>query len=165
MDNINDKWIISKTIKKTISAELLKNQLKNVCHTKRLTFKDITRIVKNIDTSLFSEDKCCIWNGYITNLKNIKKGTYINFYFKKKKVALHRLLYANFVGNINDNEYLKFSCDNRGKCCNINHLVKYIKKSDDDNEISPNIDTNIVPTNNPTVKKNIDDSFFTINFD
>ena len=67
MDNINDKWIISKTIKKTISAELLKNQLKNVCHTKRLTFKDITRIVKNIDTSLFSEDKCCIWNGYITN--------------------------------------------------------------------------------------------------
>jgi len=74
-------------------------------------------------------------------------------------------LYANFVGNINDNEYLKFSCDNRGKCCNINHLVKYIKKSDDDNELSPNIDPKIVTSNNTTVKKNIDDSLFTINFD
>ena len=80
-------------------------------------------------------------------------------------MALHRLLYANFVGNINDNEYLKFSCDNRGKCCNINHLVKYIKKSDDDIEISPVIDTKLLPTNIHAIKKNIDDSLFTINFD
>ena len=53
------------------------------------------------------------------------KSPYVNFYFKDKKVALHRILYHNFIGLINDGEYLKFTCENRGKCCNINHFIKY----------------------------------------
>ena len=74
---------------------------------------DINRLCNNINSSIFG-DECCIWNGYITNLNNVNKGTYINFYFRHKKVALHRLLYANYVGDISSDEYLKYSCD-----CNL----------------------------------------------
>lgn len=80
---------------------------------------------------MFDEEQCCMWNGYITNSNN-SKGTYINFYFKKRKAALHRLLYMNFVGDLNDDEYLKFNCENKGKCCNINHLAKYKYKTKDE---------------------------------
>jgi hypothetical protein len=58
-------------------------------------------------------------------MNNLNKGRYVNFYFRRKKVALHRLLYVNFIGNLNDDEYLKFSCDNKGICCNIHHLKKF----------------------------------------
>lgn len=83
------------------------------------------RICKYIDTSIFDKNKCCLWNGYITNINNSNKGTYVNFYFRNKKVALHRLLYSNFVAPLNSSEYLKFNCDNKGICCNINHYEKY----------------------------------------
>jgi len=83
------------------------------------------RICKYIDTSIFDKKVCCIWNGYITNANNSNKGTYVNFYFRNKKVALHRLLYSNFVAPLDSSEYLKFNCDNKGICCNINHYEKY----------------------------------------
>jgi hypothetical protein len=41
-------------------------------------------------------------------------------------------LYCNFVEDLSDDEYLKFSCENKGNCCNIKHLkkFKYQKKED-----------------------------------
>lgn len=121
--------------------ELKTKQLQNVHPSKKLRSSDIHRIVQHTDTSIFDEDKCCLWTGYITNLKNKRKGTYINFYFRdKKKVALHRLLYSNFKDNIENSDYIKYSCPNKGKCCNINHMVKfeYVSNengdSDDDDE-------------------------------
>jgi len=83
------------------------------------------RICKYIDTSIFDKEMCCIWSGYITNMNNSNKGTYVNFYFRNKKVALHRLLYSNFVAPLDSSEYLKFNCENKGICCNINHYEKY----------------------------------------
>ena len=123
--------------------ELKKKQLKNVEYSKKLRSSDIHRIVQHTDNSIFDNEKCCLWNGYITNLKNKKKGTYINFYFKcKKKVALHRLIYLNYKGEISDNEYIKFTCPNKGICCNINHMIifeynskKCIDDSDDYEEL------------------------------
>lgn len=109
-------------------AELLVNQLKNVCSTKKLNYGDIKRISKFISSSIFNKDVCSIWNGYITNEKKNNKGTYINFYFKKKKIALHRLLYHNYIGELSDKEYIKFNCVNKGKCCNIYHMSKYSYK-------------------------------------
>lgn len=114
--------------KKKFLKELIANQLKNVQPNRRLTYKDFARVTKYIETSIFDEDECCIWEGYITNAKNAKKGTYINFFFRNKKVALHRLLYENLVGPLGDDYYLKFSCENeenKGKCCNVNHMIKY----------------------------------------
>lgn len=105
--------------------ELLVKQLKNICPTKKLLFSDIKRISKFLNESIFNENKCSLWHGYITNEKNQTKGTYINFYFNKKKIALHRLLYINYIGEISNDEYIKFSCENKGKCCSIHHMKKY----------------------------------------
>lgn len=104
--------------------ELVKNQLKNVPVKWKLELSDIKRISKYIDNSIFDPTECSIWNGYITN-NNSNKGSYVNFYFKNKKIALHRLLYSNYVVPLADNEYLKYKCNNKGKCCNINHYEKY----------------------------------------
>jgi hypothetical protein len=122
--------------KKKYLKELVKNQLKTVAPSRRLINGDHVRLAKYIDSSIFDEDQCCVWGGYITNAKNAKKGTYINFYFRKKKVALHRLLYENYVGELGDEYYLKFSCDNenKGKCCNVNHMLKYKYNSTDNDQ-------------------------------
>ena len=120
--------------KKTISVkanvnqllkELIRNQNPDVPEDKKLYLQDIQRICRNISTSPFSTDECCLWEGYITNLNKTNKGTYINFYFRHKKVALHRLLFANYVGPITNTDYLKYTCKNKGLCCNINHLEKF----------------------------------------
>lgn len=106
-------------------SELLERQLKNIPSKKRLHINDLKRISKFIGSSIFDADKCSLWNGYITNANNTLKGIYVNFYFRNKKVVLHRLLYTNFIGDLEDDEYLKFSCSEKGKCCNINHIKKF----------------------------------------
>lgn len=105
--------------------EMATRQLKNIQQGKRMQYNDLRRVYKHIDDSIFNKNNCCLWRGYITNDDDPSKGTYINFYFNGKKIALHRLLYQNFVGNVTKNEYLKFTCENKGKCCNINHLEKH----------------------------------------
>lgn len=118
-----------------IIKELIKNQIKGIPKGKRLSYSDLIRISERINSSIFDEDHCCLWRGYVTNSRPDKnhKGAYVNFYFKKKKVALHRLLYANFKELLDDDCYIKYTCDNKGSCCNINHMVKFAyttKKND-----------------------------------
>lgn len=108
-----------------IFKELIKRQLPDVPSQWRLNINDIKRICKYISTSIFDEKNCCTWNGYITNMNNSNKGTYVNFYFRNKKVALHRLLYSNFMATLDSSEYLKFNCENKGICCNVYHYEKY----------------------------------------
>lgn len=105
--------------------ELISKQLKYVPSEKKLQYTDLKRICKYINSSIFDENNCCLWKGYVTNANSSNKGTYINFYFRKKKAALHRLLYINFIGELGDDEYLKFNCGNKGRCCNIAHLKKF----------------------------------------
>jgi hypothetical protein len=111
----------------SILNELFINQLKNINPQKKLSYCDIQRISKFLKASIFG-NTCSLWTGYITNDKNINKGVYINFYYNKKKIALHRLLYANYVGEISDKEYIKYNCVNKGKCCNIHHMSKFTYK-------------------------------------
>jgi hypothetical protein len=122
--------------------ELLSKQVKNIDAYKKLQFADMRRICKYISTSIFDQNKCCIWNGYITNINNSAKGTYINFYFQKKKKALHRLLYINFIGELTNNEYLKFSCENKGYCCNIYHLNKFAYRNPTNKKFTGSENTN-----------------------
>lgn len=132
--DINDGNLNRLSKKKILEMEreLKAKQITNVPSSKKLRPSDIHRIVQHTNTSIFDEENCCIWTGYITNLANKRKGTYINFYFRdKKKVALHRLLYANFKGELHDKDYIKYSCHNKGKCCNINHMVKFEYNSND----------------------------------
>lgn len=108
-----------------ILDELIKRQMPNVPLEWRLQVNDMKRICKYIDKSIFEGEECNPWLGYITNMNNLNKGTYVNFYFKNKKVALHRLLYINYVGPLDSSEYLKFRCESKGICCNIKHYEKY----------------------------------------
>ena len=100
---------------------------------KLLSEKDLKRIISRTGGIINSNNDCILWDGYIT----FNKINYINFYFNGKKCALHRLLYINFKGKLNDNDYLEFICSeklNRGKCCNINHIIK--KRNHINNNIS-----------------------------
>jgi hypothetical protein len=117
-----------------ILVELIKNQKKTVTNDKKLLYNDLKRISKYLTTSIFSNE-CSIWNGYITIIKNEPKNSYINFYYCGKKYSLHRLLYINYVGDLQDSEYIKFKCNNKGKCCNINHFYKN-NKNETQNSIS-----------------------------
>lgn len=107
-----------------ILEELLKNQIKNISYDRKLKYIDLKRIANKLNKSVFTEE-CSIWDGYISNLHNVKKGVYINFYHNNKKTALHRLLYQNFIGSLLETEYVKYTCCNNGKCCSIKHMVKY----------------------------------------
>ena len=122
--------------KNTILKKLNKNQLKNINPEYKLNNSDLNRVSKNLNDDIFS-DKCCIWQGYITNNNN-DRAKYINFYFNKKKIALHRLLYINYVGKLQKNEYIKFSCNNKGKCCNLNHFKKVDKKKKNNTKTNNN---------------------------
>lgn len=135
-ENITRKKYIKNS--NEIFKELIKKQLPDVPSKWKLNINDMKRICKYIETSIFDKNNCCMWTGYVTNMNNSNKGTYVNFYFKNKKVALHRLLYSNFVAPLDSSEYLKFNCDNKGTCCNINHYEKY-KYSKNNNNNNNNI--------------------------
>ena len=123
-DNSTLTLSLSASSSSIIYEELLSKQIKNIPVKWRLSNSDIWRICKYVKSSLFG-DKCVIWEGYITNSNNNSKGPYVNFYHNGKKIAIHRLLYSNFVSILEDDEYIKFNCDNKGFCCNVNHYDKY----------------------------------------
>lgn len=121
---MDSNTLVHKNNNDVVLIELIKNQIKNIPVEKKLSYTDLKRISKYLSSSIFSDDKCSLWNGYITVIKNDEKNSYINFYYSGKKYALHRLLYLNFIGELDDSEYIKFKCGNKGKCCNINHFYK-----------------------------------------
>jgi len=124
-----------------ILCELINNQRKDVHIDKKLSYNDLKRMSKYLNTSIFGNE-CSLWKGYITFIKHDETKSYINFFFRKKKYALHRLLYNNFVNYIDDSEYIKFKCPNKGKCCNINHFYKNIKTLLTINKINNDIEIN-----------------------
>ncbi len=119
--------------KNDILTEMIKNQRKLIPEEKKLYMQDMRRIVKFIPNSIFT-DTCCCWQGYITNKNDKKKGTYINFYYKEKKRALHRLLFINFKDELKEDEYIRFKCPNKGTCCSVNCMYKI--------KINKTLDTN-----------------------
>lgn len=135
--------MVSKKNNDNILSDLIKYQLKDIVPDKKLLYNDLKRISKYLNNNIFDDD-CSIWNGYITVIKNDEKNSYINFYFNGKKYALLRLLYINYIGPLDDSEYIKFKCPNKGKCCNINHFYKINKNDDTESKnIKKNINNNI----------------------
>jgi hypothetical protein len=131
------------------------------CHIdKLLSEKDLKRIYTRTGGIINTTNECILWKGYITH----NKIDYINFYFKGKKCALHRILYINFKGKLNDNDYLEYICpnkSNKGKCCNINHIIR----KRDINKIylqinSPNYSPNHSPNHSPINSPNINIVYF-----
>lgn len=107
-----------------VFKELKKYQLLDVDEDKKLEDWDFLRISKNLDESIFTSKNCVLWKGFVSNIGSTTKGTYVNFTFNYKKYALHRLLYLNYVGKIYEGEYVRYTCDRKGECCNINHFEK-----------------------------------------
>lgn len=109
--------------KNDIINKLYSNQINNIDVKYKLNSKDIIRLASYINSDPFSNDTCCKWLGAIS--KSTNNTNYINFWFNKKKQALHRILYLNYKGPLNKTNYLRFTCPNhdmRGICCNINHI-------------------------------------------
>ena len=144
---------MGKISKNKILVELINNQIDNIDNKKKLDIKSLQRISRNIDDSIFG-DKCVIWQGYITYIESTNVH-YVNFFFDGKKHALHRLLYLNFIGDVKANEYLKYSCENKGKCCNINHIYKINSKKTLDFEKNKIEDNN--QNNENLIKKTLKD--------
>ena len=145
---------MSKSSKNKLFIELVNRQIET--EIKKLDVKSLQRISRNIDKSIFGSE-CVIWKGYITYIKGTDVH-YINFFFNKKKHALHRLLYLNFVGPIDDNEYIKYSCDNKGKCCNVNHFYKINQKKEENIKEYEYLKSKKAESKNNIIKKNIIES-------
>lgn len=134
--------------KNDIINKLFSNQLINIEYKYKLNSKDILRFSTYINSDPFSDLECCKWLGSIS--KSTNQTNYINFWFNKKKQALHRLLYINYIGPLTKNKYLRFTCPNpemRGICCNIKHieLINYKTETIKKDKI-------IITTNNLTNK-------------
>lgn len=121
-------------IQNNVFNELIKKQRLSCKENKKLTLQDIRRISKNIKKSIFDSSGCSLWDGYVTNKNKEFKSSYINFYFRHRKVALHRLLYENYVSDIEENQYIKYKCKNKGICCNVNHMYTIEKETNIKNE-------------------------------
>jgi len=141
-----------------IFQELIKKQRKNLIADKKLSLSDLKRVSSYLNSSIFTHE-CTLWSGYVTESKSSKKTSnlhFINFFFNGKKQALHRLLYYNFVDELNDNEYLKFSCENKGKCCCLEHIIKVNEKNKDEKELvdkSEELSENLEKTSENLEKK------------
>jgi len=122
------------TNKNDLLNELINKQRKDVYYSYKLSYRDLNRITKYIKCSIFG-DKCCLWDGYVSTSQK-ETSYYINFFFKNKKTSLQKLLYQNYIGNIDSGEYIKYTCENGGKCCNTNHFIKYVPESGKINNIN-----------------------------
>lgn len=149
--------------KKKLLAELCLKQRKHNNEKYQLEINDLTRFLKHIDRSIFNTDECVLWSGSLTKCNN-GKSHYVNYYLNRRKLALHRILYINFVGDLDNKQYLKYSCQNPGCCCNIKHFVKVsdeepeLKNDSSDSEESRALTTisNVVikRINNPSSPRN-----------
>jgi hypothetical protein len=121
--------------------DLIKNQRKNINKNYKLSFNDLKRISKNFNNSIFDKNNCSLWKG------SFIKNNYINIFHNNKRVSLHRLLYINYIDDLNESEYIKFLCDNKGKCCNVYHIDKHKNNNiinDSSNHNINNIQNNII---------------------
>lgn len=124
--------------KNNLINKMISNQQEIIEDKYRLEKSDICRMCKYIDDDIFDSDECILWSGYLTS-SNKGKSQYVNFYLKGKKLALHRILYINFIDELQDYQYVKYICRNAGKCCNINHFYKVDKENDKEEKIESKI--------------------------
>lgn len=127
--------------KNKLLTELCLKQRKKIDKKYSLELNDTIRLLKNIDNSIFNKTECVLWKGYLTKCNN-NKSCYVNFYLKKRKLALHRILYINFIDDLDIKYYLKFTCNNPGKCCNINHILKVYNEDSTETNIKSTTNTN-----------------------
>ena len=110
--------------KNIILENLITNQKEHVELKSKLLLSDLNRLTNNLSKDIFS-DECSLWEGPILIANNKE---YISFFINGKKVSLNRILYKNYIDDLYDGEYLKYSCNNKGRCCTLKHLYKVNKQ-------------------------------------
>jgi hypothetical protein len=103
-------------------SELICWQRNNLKDDLKLKLKDIKRISKFLNKSMFG-DECSIWDGYMFE----KSKFTIFFFFNNHKHNLLKLCYYNFIGEFNPKKEYLISVCNTKKCCNITHYKKCYK--------------------------------------
>lgn len=101
----------------------------------RLSFDDIKRIDKYLNSNIFNSGECCIYRGEL-------KKNYATISYKGKKVSVHRLLYHNYINNLVKTDYIVFNCSHKGICCNLEHFSMSRKKKFEKEEDSKKKETN-----------------------
>jgi len=99
--------------------ELINLQINDIGDKYKFTERDIRRLSKYLKTSINHKTECSLWGGYLSNMG---KRKYATFTMNKSKLSLSKLIYKNYIGKLIKNQMVSFTCDNRDKCCNINHM-------------------------------------------
>jgi hypothetical protein len=81
----------------------------------KLDFQDIKRLDMYIKGNIFSSKECCLYTGEI-------KKKYSTISYKGKKVSVLRLLYHNYIKDVQADDTLEYLCDKTGVCCNLRHF-------------------------------------------
>jgi hypothetical protein len=140
-------------LEKVILAHLLIIQREEINENYKLDIYLIVKVIKLLGSTLLenlvkhNRLECWLY-------KNKYKTNNINFYIKGKKIALHRILYINFIDELDKNIYLKHSCNNNN-CYNIYHLEK--ANLNDIKEANTNIIGLSVKNNNEKIIINLND--------
>lgn len=94
---------------------------------------DILRMAKRLPSPPFHPTECCILHINRGDRISTRKS-YPNFWMKtrgkSRKSDLARILYINYKGELDADDYLSRSCshDISDVCVNLNHLVKHTYK-------------------------------------
>ena len=135
--------------KHMILSEMIAKQRKTDNEKYHLEPNDLSRVCKNIDSSIFQTEECVLWKKFLTK-SNDDKSCYVNFYLRKNKFALHRILYINFIAELKSNQYLKYTCDNPGQCCNLSHFYK-VNENEKEGEYDEYEETDTATESNVTI--------------
>ena len=97
-------------------------QIGNLGQIGGIQFEKITNLLTTDIFTLNTEDlSCSLYKGYI------RKNTGPQISFNGKKVLLTRLLYHNYIEDVNPTDKIVSVCYNRGICCRLSHLSKKTK--------------------------------------
>lgn len=102
-----------------LGAFMMDFQRDDLDMSRRMGYKDILRLTKYIDDKFLSQ-YCCLYTCSESSQKQM------SFYFNGKRVGLLRLLFYNYIGDIDDNFYIRSSCKTK-YCCNPSHISKFLK--------------------------------------
>ena len=96
----------------------------------KLNFEDLKRVDKSISGDITNSKDCCLYNGTVVG------ENYSTFSYKGKKTSLIRILYHNLVADNKPDMKVKWSCENKGLCCNLSHFDMVSKETPKIEEIS-----------------------------
>jgi hypothetical protein len=102
--------------------DYINNIINNVPEQYKIDNHEVNRLTSHIEGDIFNSDECVLWNGYVTQSKS--NSVHVNYIIRGKKTSLSRLLYMNYVGKLEPNNYIKYNCSNPGICCNLKHMYR-----------------------------------------